>query len=549
MARESLEFDVVIVGAGPAGLGAACRLGQLARAAGTELAICVVEKGAEVGAHILSGAVLEPRALSELFPDWRARGAPPATPVTTERFYWLFSERSHRVLPAGLVPRPLHNRGNYIVSLGDLCRWLAQEAEALGVSVLPGTAATELLYDGAVVRGVATGDLGVTRDGAAKPNYQPGYELRAKYVVFAEGCRGSLGKTLETRFDLRAHCDPQHFGIGFKEIWQVAPDLQRPGEVVHTAGWPLDNGTEGGGFLYHAGGGQAFVGLVIALSYRNPYLDPFEEFQRWKHHPVIREVLAGGRRIAYGARAVNKGGWYSLPKLVVPGGLLVGCEAGFLNGAKVKGAHTAIKSGMLAAETIYEALATGDQGGRELARYPERVHASWIAEELTTARNFSAGLTRLGAFAGGALALLEHNVLRGRSPFTLRNPVPDHARLVRAADAAPIDYPKPDGVLSFDRLSSVFLSNTAHEENQPCHLRLADPAVPIAANLPKFAEPAQRYCPAAVYEVVRDPAGQPQFRINAANCVHCKTCDIKDPAENITWVPPEGGGGPSYSGM
>jgi electron-transferring-flavoprotein dehydrogenase len=328
----------------------------------------------------------------------------------------------------------------------------------------------------------------------------------------------------------------------------VAPDLQRPGEVVHTAGWPLDNGTEGGGFLYHAGGGRVFVGLVIALSYRNPYLDPFEEFQRWKHHPVIREVLAGGERIAYGARAVNKGGWYSLPKLVVPGGLLVGCEAGFLNGAKVKGAHTAIKSGMLAAETIYEALATGDQGGRELASYPERVQASWVGEELTTARNFSAGLTRLGAFAGGALAFLEHNVLRGRSPFTLRNPVPDHARLVRAADAAPIDYPKPDGVLSFDRLSSVFLSNTAHEENQPCHLRLADPAVPIAANLPQFAEPAQRYCPAAVYEVVRDPAGQPQFRINAVNCVHCKTCDIKDPAQNITWVPPEGGGGPNYVG-
>ena len=546
--REMLQFDVVIVGAGPAGLSAACRLGQLAQRNGVELSVCVVEKGSEVGAHILSGAVLEPRALNELFADWRERGAPLQTQVSADAVHWLLSERSAIKVPGPFVPAPMRNDGNYIVSLGNLCRWLALQAEALGCHILPGVAATNVLYEAGRVAGVTTGDSGVARDGAPKPNYQPGYELRSKYVVFAEGCRGHLGKELEARFDLRADCDPQHYGLGLKEIWQVAADKHRPGEVVHTLGWPLDNATEGGGFLYHGGQSQVSVGLVVALNYRNPYLDPFEEFQRWKQHPRIREVLEGGQRIAYGARTVNKGGLPSLPKLVVPGGLLVGCEAGFLNGAKVKGSHTAMKTGMLAAETIYDALAGGDQGGRELSAFAERVRSSWVWEELYQARNFGAGLARFGTLAGGALAFIEQNILRGHSPLTLRNPVPDHECLDRARDVAPITYAKPDGVVSFDKLSSVFLSNTSHVEDQPCHLRLADPALPIQRNLPLFDEPAQRYCPAGVYEIVHSAAGAAKFQINAANCVHCKTCDIKDPAQNITWVPPEGSGGPNYVG-
>ena len=511
--------------------------------------MCVVEKGAEVGAHILSGAVLDPRALAELFPDWRERGAPLGTPVLADRVQWLPNARRALQIPSVFIPRPMHNDGNYIVSLGNVCRWLGAQAEQLGCHVLAGTAATEVLYEGQRIAGVVTGDFGVARDGERKGNYQPGYELRAKYVIFAEGCRGHLGKTLEARFALRgSECDPQHYGIGFKEVWQIPPADHRAGEVVHTIGWPLDDATDGGGFLYHAADQQVFVGLVVSLSYRNPHLDPFEEFQRWKQHPRIRAVLAGGERIAYGARAVNKGGYYSLPRLVVPGGLLVGCEAGFLNPAKVKGSHTAMKTGMLAAECIHAALASADPGGRELEDFTGRVRESWVGDELAAARNFSSGLARFGTLLGGAFAFIEHNVLRGRSPFALRNRVPDHARLVRAAAAAPIAYPQPDGVVSFDKLSSVFLSNTAHVEDQPCHLLLSDPSVPIAANLPLFGEPAQRYCPAAVYEIVESADGQPQFRINAANCVHCKTCDIKDPAQNITWVPPEGGGGPNYVG-
>ena len=549
--RETLEFDVVVVGAGPAGLSAACRLAQLAQRAGVERNVCVVEKGAAVGAHIISGAVIEPRALTELFPDWRERGAPVATPVVADSLEWLRNERSSLRVPAPLVPAALGNHGNYIVSLGNLCRWLGEQAEALGVNVLPGFAATEVLYEGERVAGVITGDMGVARDGTHRPEFQPGYELKAKYVVFAEGCRGNLGCALEARFDLRAGVDPQHFGLGLKEIWQVDAARHRPGTVLHTVGWPLDDATEGGGFVYHAADGQVYVGLIVALSYRNPYLDPFREFQRWKQHPRIREILVGGQRIAYGARAVNKGGPQSLPKLTMPGGVLVGCEAGFLNGAKIKGSHTAIKTGMLAAEAVFEALEQPSRAAAdaEIAKYPSRVRESWVWQELHRGRNFSPGLTKLGTLAGGALAFFEQNILRGRVPYTLHNRVPDRARLDTAERAVRIEYPKPDGVVSFDKLSSVFLSNTVHAEDQPCHLRLADPSVPIERNLPLFAEPAQRYCPAAVYEVVGSDPAHLRFQINAANCVHCKTCEIKDPAGNITWVPPEGGGGPNYAGM
>jgi electron-transferring-flavoprotein dehydrogenase len=550
MSRESMEFDVVVIGAGPAGLATACRLGQLARDAGRELTIGVVEKGAAVGAHIVSGAVFEPRALDELFPDWRERGAPVRTPVSAERVEWLTSETGRVRVPDFLVPRALHNRGNFVVSLGDLCQWLASQAEALGVNVLPGFAAADVLYDGERVAGVVTGDFGVARDGSRKANYQPGYELRAKYTVFAEGCRGHLGRRLEARFDLRSGADPQHFALGFKEIWRVDTAKHRPGEVVHTLGWPLDARTDGGGFVYHAGGERVYVGFIVSLGYRNPHLDPFAEMQRWKRHPVIRELLTGGERISYGARAVNKGGLTSLPKLTFPGGVLVGCEAGFLNPAKIKGSHTALKSGMLAAEAIFGALALdGAAADAELARYEERVRGSWLWDELHRGRNFAAGLAKLGLYLGGGLALVEQNVLGGRAPWTLHNRVEDHARLRAAAGAPRPKYPKPDGVIAFDRASSVFLSSTAHDENQPCHLVLADPGLPIAVNLPRYDEPAQRYCPAGVYEVVTDASGAARFRINATDCVHCKTCDLKDPARNITWVPPEGGGGPRYSGM
>ena len=545
-----MELDVLVVGAGPAGLATACRLAQLARGAGRELNVGVVEKGAAVGAHIVSGAVFEPRALDELFPDWRERGAPVETAVTAERVEWLSSENGSVRVPGFLVPRELENRGNFIISLGNLCQWLAKEAEALGVNVLPGFAAADVLYDGERVAGVVTGDLGLARDGSRKPTYQAGYELRAKYTVLAEGCRGHLARRLEARFDLRANADPQHYGIGFKEIWQVDAAKHRPGEIVHTLGWPLDSATDGGGFVYHAADARVYLGLIVSLGYRNPHLDPFAEFQRWKQHASIRELLAGGERIAFGARAVNKGGLQSLPKLTFPGGLLVGCDAGFLNPAKIKGSHAAIKSGMLAGETIFAALALdGAAADAELARYEERVRKSWLWDELHRGRNFSVGLAKLGTFVGGALAFVEQNLLRCRAPWTLHNRVEDHARLREAAHAPRPRYAKPDGVVAFDRASSVFLSSTAHEENQPSHLKLADPDVPIAVNLPRYDEPAQRYCPAGVYEVLTDGSGIPRFRINATNCVHCKTCDIKDPAQNITWVPPEGGGGPNYSGM
>jgi electron-transferring-flavoprotein dehydrogenase len=551
VSREILEFDVVIVGAGPAGLAAACRLGQLARSENREPSVCVVEKGAAVGAHIVSGAVFEPRSLAELFPDYVERGAPLGVPVAAERLDWLRSAGSGLAVPALLVPRLLRNPGNRILSLGDLCVWLAAEAEALGVSVLPGFAVADLLIEDGRVAGVVTGDFGVARDGSHRPGFQPAHELRARCVVLAEGCRGHLGRRLEQRFALRADADPPHFGLGFKEVWEIDPTLHRAGEVVHTFGWPLDDATEGGGFLYHAAESRVYLGLIVSLGYANPHLDPFAEFQRWKTHPRIRDVLARGKRIAYGARAIAKGGLQSLPKLVAPGAVLVGCDAGFLNGAKVKGSHLAMKTGLLAAETIHSALRldSPEERDAEIARYPARVRESWVWSELHAARNFGPGIAKLGTKLGGALAFVEQNLLRGHVPYTLRNRVPDHARLTRADAAPKIAYPKPDGRVTFDRPSSVFESSTAHEENQPSHLKLADPRVPVASNLPLYDEPAQRYCPAGVYEIVTGSGGAPQFVVQAQNCVHCKTCDIKDPAQNITWVPPEGGGGPNYSGM
>lgn len=549
MNRESMEFDVVIVGAGPAGLSAACRLMQQAQAAGQELTVCVVEKGSEVGAHILSGAVMEPRALDELFPDWKERGAPLKTPVSEDQVFMLRDETRAIKLPNAFVPKTMHNHGNYVVSLGNLTRWLAEQAEQLGVEIFPGFAAAEVLYDEAGnVKGIITGDMGVTASGEQGSNYMPGMELHAKYTLFTEGCRGHLGKQLIEKFELDKEADPQHYGIGIKELWDIDPAKHKPGLVVHGSGWPLTDGASGGFFLYHAEDSQVVVGLIIDLNYSNPWLSPFDEFQRMKRHPVIKQYLEGGKRVAYGARAITKGGFNTLPKMTMPGALLLGCDAGTLNFAKIKGIHTAMKSGMLAADAIIDALQQGDEGQQELTAFTEAYKASWLYDELYRARNFGPALHKFGTYLGGAFNYIDQNWFGGKIPVTLHDLHKDHEQLKLASESRKIEYPKPDGVLSFDKLSSVFLSNTNHEEDQPCHLRLKDPNIPLSENLPKYAEPAQRYCPAGVYEIIEGDEG-PQFQINAQNCVHCKTCDIKDPAQNITWVVPEGAGGPNYPNM
>ena len=538
--REEMVYDVVVVGAGPAGLAAAIRLKQLGAEAGREVAVCVVEKGSEVGAHILSGAVFEPRALDELLPDWRERGAPLVTPATEDRFLLLTQNRALR-LP---TPPQMRNHGNYIISLGNLCRWLAGEAEALGVEIYPGFAAAEVLYDEAGrVRGVATGDMGIGRNGEPTERFQRGVELVATETLFAEGCRGSLTKTLVERFRLRDGIDPQTYAIGLKELWEVAPGRHRPGLVLHTVGWPLDSATYGGSFLYHLEERQVAVGFVVGLDYKNPFLSPFEEFQRFKTHPAIRPYFEGARRIAYGARALNEGGLQSIPRLDFPGGALTGCAAGFVNVPKIKGSHTAMKSGMVAAEAVFRRLG-GDAG----AEARQALEQSWVWEELRRVRNIRPSFRR-GLYAGLAYSAFDTYVLRGAAPWTMHHH-PDYTQLVPAREAQPIDYPKPDGKVSFDRLSSVFISNTNHEEDQPSHLRLRDPAKAIAVNYRLYNSPEQRYCPAGVYEIVEDAgSGEPRLQINAQNCVHCKTCDIKDPEQNIDWVVPEGGGGPNYPNM
>ncbi len=553
MERESMEFDMVVVGGGPAGLSAAIRFAQMAMESGEEFTVCLVEKGSEIGAHILSGAVIETRALDELIPDWQEQGAPLNNPVTDDIFYYLTDDHQGMKLPGILVPSGLHNDGNYATSLGNLCRWLGEKAEELGVMLFPGFAASEVLYneDGSI-KGVATGDMGIGMDGEQKPAYQPGYELHAKYTLFAEGCRGHLGKQLIEKFHLDADSDTQHYGIGFKEIWEIDPAKHTPGKVIHTMGWPLDHGpggSLGGSYLYHLENNQVALGLIINLDYKNPHLSPFDEFQRWKGHKFIRDYLEGGKRVSYGARAVIKGGLNALPKLTMPGGLLVGDDAGFLNNLKQKGTHTAMKSGMMAAEAVFDAIKGGSTGGQELESYVEKYKSSWLFEELHQARNTTGWMHKLGLLLGSAAIWIEQTIFRGKLPITLTDPVPDHAGMKLASKARKIDYPKPDGVIRFDKLSSVFLTNTYHEEDQPCHLQLTDPGIPLNSNLPLYAEPAQRYCPAGVYEIVQEEDGSNKFQINAQNCIHCKTCDIKDPAQNINWVVPEGTGGPNYGNM
>ncbi len=545
--RDSMEFDVVVVGAGPAGLSAAIRLKQLAADQGSELSVCVVEKGSEPGAHILSGAVMDPRGIAELFPDWKERGAPHSAPVTDDQMLFL-TEKSARRTPGWMMPPCFRNHGNYVVSLGNVVRWLAQQAEALGVEIYPGFPAADVLYhDNGAVKGIVTGDMGIGHDGQPTDAFQPGMELHAKYTFFAEGSRGHLGRRLSERFELTAGRDPQSYGIGIKELWDVDPGVHHTGRVIHTAGWPLAADTYGGSFMYHMENQQIAIGLVVGLSYRNPYLSPFEEFQRFKTHPAIRRYLEGGKRVAYGARAITAGGINALPKLTFPGGCLVGCDAGFLNASRIKGVHAAIKSGSLAAEAAFEALAAG-RSGDELSAYPELFKSSWLHDELHRARNFKPAMSK-GLWLGSLLVGIDQTVFRGKAPITMHVSKADHEYLRPAAECEPIDYPKPDGKLTFDRLSSVFISNTAHEENQPAHLTLKDQAIPVTVNLAEYAGPEARYCPAGVYEFVADDNGGQRLQISASNCVHCKTCDIKDPRQNIVWVTPEGGGGPNYPNM
>jgi electron-transferring-flavoprotein dehydrogenase len=548
--RESMPYDVVIVGAGPAGLSAAIRLKQLANEAGGELSVCVLEKGSEVGAHILSGAVIDPKSLDELLPDWRDQGCPLAEVPVNDNQHWMLTKKKKFGIPHIITPPFMHNKGTYTGSLGNLCRWLAEQAEGLGVEIFPGFPAAEILYneDGSV-KGVATGDMGIARDGSHKPDYAPGLELHAKYTFFAEGVRGHLTKILKPQFALDAECEPQVYGIGVKELWDIEPAKHAPGRVIHTQGWPLDENANGGGFLYHQANGQVALGFVTWLNYRNPHISPFQEMQKWKTHPAIAKILKGGKRVSYGARAISDGGWQSVPKLAFPGGALIGDTAGFLNVPRIKGTHTAMKSGMMAAEAAFAAVAAGREGD-VLTAYQDAYDESWVKKELGIVRNVLPLVEKFGDLAGTMLAgmtmWLENFGIR--VPFTMKHH-PDNTTLYRADQMSKPDYPKPDGVLTFDRLSSVFLSNTNHEEDQPIHLQLKDPSIPIEYNLPLYDEPAQRYCPAGVYEVVGQDEGDPKFVINAQNCVHCKTCDIKDPTQNINWVTPEGGGGPNYPNM
>jgi len=541
-----MDYDVVIVGAGPAGLAAACRLKQV----NADISVCVVEKGSEVGAHILSGAVLEPSALNELFPDWEAMGAPLHTPVSGDQIFVFTGAEKRIKVPSLFAPKTMHNHGNYVISLGKLCRWLAEQAENLGVEVFPGFAAAEILYgDNNEVLGIATGDMGIGHNGEQKASYMQGMELRAKYTLFSEGCRGHLGKQLIAKYALDAGKDPQHYGIGIKELWKIPSEQHQPGLVVHSAGWPLDESKSlGGGFLYHLEDNQVALGLITNLSYSNPHVSPYDEFQRYKHHPEIKKHLEGGERLTYGARALLKGGLQSQPKMSFPGGLLIGDDAGTLNFAKIKGSHTAMKSGMIAAETVAEALAA-DKHNTDLQEYAEAYKASWAYKELHMQRNFGPAQHKFGSILGSAYAFIDINIFNGLLPWTMRDKIADHETLKPASECAKIDYPKYDGVLSFDKASSVFMSNTNHEEDQPCHLVLADPDMPINKNLELYDEPAQRYCPAGVYEVLANDDGSPRFQINAQNCVHCKTCDIKEPSQNINWVTPEGAGGPNYPNM
>ncbi|WP_026317979.1 electron transfer flavoprotein-ubiquinone oxidoreductase [Algicola sagamiensis] len=548
MERESMEVDVVIVGAGPSGLSAAIRLMQLAKEKEQALSVCIVEKGSEVGAHILSGAILETKALDELLPEWLSSEAPINTEVTRDEFYYLLNEEKSIQLPNLCLPKPMHNHGNYIVSMGNVCRWLAEQAEALGVDIFPGFAAQSLIIENNRIAGIVTGDMGLNKSGEQKSSFAPGMELRGKYTLLAEGSRGHLGKEVIRQFHLDKGKSPQHYAIGFKEIWDIPPEQHREGKVVHTAGWPLSSGASGGGYLYHAEKNQVFVGLIIDLNYHNPYLNPFEEFQRMKHHPAIAATLAQGTRVCYGARAITKGGYNSLPKMDFPGGCLIGCDAGTLNFAKIKGNHTAMKSGMLAAESVFQAIQDNWSDAEFEQGLTTKLNESWLYQELHTSRNFGPTLHKFGPLVGGALNSIDQNLFRGNSPFTITDDQSDHLQTKKSDTQTPIQYPKPDGKLSFDRLSSVFLSNTNHEEDQPCHLQLMDVKIPIEVNLPLFDEPAQRYCPAGVYEIIEE-GHEPKLQINAQNCIHCKTCDIKDPTQNINWVPPEGTGGPNYPNM
>ena len=565
--REAMEFDVVIVGAGPAGLSAAIKIRQLAIENNLpDLTVCVVEKGSEVGAHILSGAVLEPRAMNELFPNWKEEGAPLNVPVTGDETYFLLSDTKAQKMPYWMVPKSMHNEGNYVISLGNVVRWLGQKAEELEVSIFPGFAASEILYhEDGTVKGIQTGDMGIGKNGEPTHNFTPGYELHAKYTLFAEGCRGHLGKRLIAKYNLDKDADPQHYGIGIKELWEIDPAKHKPGLVMHGAGWPLnETGSSGGWWLYHAENNQVTLGMIVDLSYENPHMYPFMEMQRWKTHPTIKQFLEGGKRISYGARAVVKGGFNALPKLTFPGGCLIGDDAGFLNFSKIKGSHTAMKSGRLCGEAVFEAIVAGaakggdlavarvtegeDHFDKELTAYTEKYNNSWLKEELYSSRNFGPAMHKFGQWIGGAFNFIDQNVFK--VPFTLHDLKQDFA-VLKTVDTSTFkpNYPKPDGKLTFDRLSSVFVSNTVHEENQPAHLKLTDASIPVDVNLPKWDEPAQRYCPAGVYEIMEDNDGSKRFQINAANCVHCKTCDIKDPSQNITWVTPEGGGGPNYPNM